>query len=96
MLCRRLRIVLSFLLNFSFCQNEKPFSFDQNENKATFTENLKLFQWFKMFHSFIDLGLRCSPFFSSLSVIGLHSLFVMNLIGCHNKFLTKSQLLLND
>ena len=61
MLWRRLRIVLSFSLNFSFCQNEKPFSFDQNENNATFTENLKLFQWFKMFHSFIDLGLINSP-----------------------------------
>jgi hypothetical protein len=57
MLWRRLRIMLSISLNFSFCQNEKPFSFDQNENNATFTENLKLFQWFKMFHSFIDLGL---------------------------------------
>jgi hypothetical protein len=57
MLWRRLRIALSFSLNFSFCQNEKPFSFDQNENNATFTENLKLFQWFKMFHSFIEHGL---------------------------------------
>ena len=57
MLWRRLRIALSFSLNFSFCQNEKPFSFDQNENNATFTENLKLFQWFKMFHSFIEDGL---------------------------------------
>jgi hypothetical protein len=54
---RRLRIVLSFSLNFSFCHNEKPFSFDQNENTATFTENLKLFQWFEMFHSFIEDGL---------------------------------------
>jgi hypothetical protein len=60
MLWRRLLIVLSFLLNFSFCQNEKTFSFDQNENNATFTENLKLFQWFKMFHSFIDIGLTSS------------------------------------
>jgi hypothetical protein len=59
MLWRRLRIALSFSLNFSFCQNEKPFSFDQNENNATFTENLKLFQWFKMFHSFIEDGLIC-------------------------------------
>jgi hypothetical protein len=49
MIWRCLRIVFSFSLNFSFCQNEKPFSFDQNENTATFTENLKLFQWFKMF-----------------------------------------------
>jgi hypothetical protein len=54
MLWRRLRIALSFSLNFSFCQNEKPFSFDQNENNATFTENLKLFKWFKMFHSSIE------------------------------------------
>ena len=58
MLWRRLRIVLSISLNFSFSQNEKAVSFDQNENNATFTENLKLFQWFKMFHSFIDLGLK--------------------------------------
>jgi hypothetical protein len=51
------RIGLSISLNFSFSQNEKAVSFDQNENTATFTENLKLFQWFKMFHSFIDFGL---------------------------------------
>ena len=47
-------MALSISLNFSFCQNEKPFSFDQNENNATFTENLKLFQWLKMFHFFIE------------------------------------------
>jgi hypothetical protein len=36
----------SISLNLSFCQKEKAASFGQNENKATFTENLKLFQWF--------------------------------------------------
>jgi hypothetical protein len=47
----------AFRSDFHFGQNEKQFSFDQNENTSTFTENLKLFQWFTMFHSFIKDGL---------------------------------------
>jgi hypothetical protein len=49
MLWRRLRIMLSFSLSFSLCQNEKPFSFDQNTATFGWPENSKLFQWFEMF-----------------------------------------------
>ena len=75
MLWRRLRIVLSISLNFSFSQNEKAVSFDQNENNATFTENLKLFQWFKMFHSFIEDGLTIVFYFGVIPyAVGLRSI----------------------
>jgi hypothetical protein len=63
---RRLRIVLSITLKFSFWQNETAVSFDQNENTAAFIENFKLFQWLKIFHSSLEDGLmnrRTSLFF---------------------------------
>ena len=47
MLWRRLRLVHSISLNFSFCQNETAVSFDGWENFSTFHEKLNLFLLFK-------------------------------------------------
>ena len=47
----------AFRSTFHFAKMKSRF-IQPKRNIATFTENLKLFQWFKMFHSFIEVSLR--------------------------------------